>query len=190
MTLPDLLLILALITGSQVVIAVFLFRRQDKFLKSLKDPREQKLLHQAMKKSQDILGEAELEGVKIVADSKYYTKELGKIYESQLTEAANRMEKEFSWMVGRAEEELERFQKAKANQFSGVIETALTSFTDQLMKAREEQKRQLLAKAEKEVAGMVATVAKKVLGKSLTDSENAELIAKALEEAKQEGFVK
>ena len=58
----------------------------DKFLKEIKEKGWENL-HQSIKKSQAILGQAELEGIKVVADSKIETSKMGQDFSKELSES-------------------------------------------------------------------------------------------------------
>ena len=58
----------------------------DKFLQGLKE-KGWETLNQSIKKSQAILGQAELEGIKVVADSKIETSKMGQDFSKELSES-------------------------------------------------------------------------------------------------------
>lgn len=66
---------------------------------------DQSILRKAYKKAQKILGQAELEAVKVVADSKVFAQQLDGRYEGQLQKTAEKLEKSLDSQLGRAQQE-------------------------------------------------------------------------------------
>lgn len=175
-------------------------------------------LHESYKKSQDILGEAELEGIKVVADSKVETAKLELGYKQSLDEVAKQSqiavnEAQNSLLVfisqlQKQAEELEKFSqeetKARINQIFGRMEERLSDFlvsTEQKtltsieleIKATKElldnyKNAQLKAVDENVLAIMEQTLSV-VLGKKLSLKDQLDLIYEALEKAKGEKFL-
>lgn len=67
------------------------------------------LLHRAMLKAQAIVGTAEIEGVKVVADSRYETKKLEEKYEEELSHANDNLGKALSTEITKSEGDFVEF---------------------------------------------------------------------------------
>lgn len=77
------------------------------------------ILHRALKKAQEILGQAELEGVKAVAESKFTNKKLEEKYQSELAKLVQQLETSFSGEISLAEKEYLKYLeglRAKSEQ--------------------------------------------------------------------------
>jgi len=220
MSLPDFYLILfsALALG-QIGLAIFLWKSEKEFIAELARtiglPQQQKqswsLWHQSLKKAQSVLGQAELEGVKVVADSKFYTAKLEGVYEDQMRQATARMEKEFGKVLSAAQSDFGRSLSGLELQSARIVDDAIVTFTKRLEEKLTEVESTMLklamdeaktAKAEvaayrtmmmettkKEIGGILEEVGKEVLGKKLSFSDQADLINEALEQANNEKFI-
>lgn len=96
-----------------------------------------KILHQATKLAQTILGQAELEGIKVVADSKFRTKTLEQRFEQQLTETAARLELTFTQETLQAEKEFIQYLadlKVRTEQTQNILIQNLEQQTGELLK--------------------------------------------------------
>lgn len=180
------------------------------------DPsKEQKsrwaLWHQAMRKSQAVMGKAELESVKIVADTKYYTKQLETVYEDQLRQAGERMEKELNTVMAGAQKEFGTYLVTLQEQSQNLVDDAMTGFTkrleeslttietrilklsqDEEMRVKlevEAYRKKMLANIDNDIAEILDEVSKKVLGKGLSTTDQTKLIIEALERAKKDKFI-
>lgn len=169
------------------------------------------LWHRSLRQSQAVLGKAELEGIKIVAGSKYYTKQLEHVYEDQLKLAAERMEKELNKVMSSAQEEYGKYLMTLQEQNQNLVDDAMVSFTKRLEEAltgvetrilklaQEEEMRvkleveayrqKMLSGVDARVAEVLDEVSKTVLGRGLAATTQTDLIIKALEQAKKEKFL-
>lgn len=209
------LLLLLLVLG-QVALLLWL-KSSDKALltelaAALKLPAEEKshwsLWHSAIKKSQALMGKAELESVRIVADSKYYTKLLETVYEDQLKAAVSSMEKELGKVMGQAQNEYGKYLATIEEQSQNLVDDAISGFTKRLeesltgiegrilklaqeegMRVKmevEQYRKTMMAAVDDEIGEILDEVSKTVIGKSLTQNEQTGLILEALERAKRE----
>lgn len=219
-SLPDLLLIIVvLLAVGQIGLAVFLWRSEKEFLAELARmlgiPEQKKRMwgfwHQALKKAQAVLGEAEIEGVKVVADTKYYTQKLEGVYEDQMRQATARMETEFKRVIDVAQLEFGKSLAELGEQSKKIVDDAMIAFTKRLEerlaeveqttlklgfeeaeKAKgevAEYKKAMLEKVRADMTAVLDEVAKEVLGKKLVVEDQVELINEALEKAKKEKFI-
>lgn len=76
------------------------------------------ILHSAIKQSQSIVGQAELESVKTMADAKYSASEMEKKYEQELALTADEIKKAFLSEVAKASSEYKNYLTDLANQAS------------------------------------------------------------------------
>lgn len=192
-----LLFVLAII---QVVVLVYI----GKLIAVLEKPREDKeslgLIHKAVKKAGAILGQAELESVKETADTKFYAKKAEKAMEDEFKKAASKAAVEFDdFLAGLSKESGDVVDDALV-AFTKRLEEKLTVTEDQLLKQvyDESQKAKVEIAAYKKMAeekvqadleGIVNDVAKIVVGKSLSASDQEDLIIEAFEKAKKDKWI-
>lgn len=192
-------------------------RRGEKVLEALEQKSFQ-TLHQSIKKSQDILGEAELEGVKVVAESKVATQKLEEDYSHQLAEMINQSESKireaqaqllhFMSDIQKRSQDFELASQTatqeRINQMFDRLETRLDDFLIstaqktissidmELRSARqlvEGYKQQQLALIDENILAMMEQTLNLVLGKKLSLKDQLDLIYEALEKAKVEKFI-
>lgn len=175
------------------------------------DQKEMELLHDAMKKSQAMLSNAELEAIKTATDSRVKTNKLEAKYEAQLALMAVVAEAEFTKLLKdlevRAEQSqllledavkektteiMERFEKNLANflsssEYQGI--TAISTEITQVRKAIEDYKKAQMQAVDENIKAIVEETVAKVLGKKLDLQDQMDLIYKSLEEAKKEKWI-
>ncbi|MDO8638958.1 MAG: hypothetical protein Q7R43_05255 [Candidatus Daviesbacteria bacterium] len=169
------------------------------------------IVHDAIKKSQAMLGNAELQAIKTTADARVITNKLEAKYEAQLALMAVKAEEEFTKILKdlevRAEqcqlllenstkektvEIMERFEKNLAtflssSEYQGI--TAINTEITQVRKAIEEYKKAQIKAVDENIKAIVEETVAKVLGKKLTLDDQMDLIYKSLEEAKKEKWI-
>lgn len=74
------------------------------------------ILHRAMKKAQSIIGNAELEGIKVAAEDKLALKKFEEQFKTQLNESRTGLEKEMSSQVNKAYSEYVQFLEGLKEQ--------------------------------------------------------------------------
>lgn len=159
------MIILAAVILAQVLIIIFLIRKKEpKTSLTLTEPQSLNILHRAYKKAQAILGEAEIDSVKIHAQSEIEVKKANE----KLVEALSK--------EGR--EELKRY---------------LTEFekgaSEATMKSLEEYKTGRMKALDENITAVVEATVEKVLGKKLSLTDQTDLVYEALEKAKQEKLI-
>lgn len=139
------------------------------------------------------------------------TQVLESVYEDELRQAATRMETQFEQAVETAQQEFGKFlvrleeesaaaQKKKMAEFDRVVDQALESFTTQLLEkitAEEERARQeveayktaAINKVSQKAVEVLEKVTRIVIGKSLSPSDQADLVIEAIDQAKKEEFL-
>lgn len=124
-----------IIFAATTVVALLLFldqyRRWRKPLRdysefSIRETQEKSdnLLHQAIRKAQTIVGAAELEGLKMVSDSRYESRKLEMEYEKQFAAALTRLETNFSNEVLQSEKEFIQYLadlKVRSEQTQNIV---------------------------------------------------------------------
>lgn len=139
------------------VIAVMLYRKETRLRQRLLESAAQaalrkekekshNILHRAIQKAQSLLGIAELESIKVVADSKVTTRKMEEKYESELSQVtqglkdslqrqADQAQTEFTNFLSalkagseQAQKQSEEFTKQKVNEIFERFETNLASF--------------------------------------------------------------
>ncbi|MDD5416243.1 MAG: hypothetical protein PHE48_04555 [Candidatus Daviesbacteria bacterium] len=189
----------------------------DKFLQSIKEKGWENL-HQSIKKSQEILGEAELEGIKVVAGSEVELSKLENEYSKRLSQSLETSQRN----IDKAQEKLMQFmtdlQKSSAqfeeasklsgqeriNQLFDRVENRLSDFlvqtaqkTSSSIELELKSSRQLIDTYKNEqlklidenIIAMMEQTLSLVLGKKLSLSDQLDLIYEALEKAKVEKFI-
>ncbi len=219
---------LSILFGLAFFISILLYLREynlrrklesegDKFLESIKEKGWQ-TLHQSIKKSQDILGEAELEGVKVVAEGRFETKKLEEEYSKKLSELLNQSQQtiassqaeliQFMASLQKRSTEFEEVSRQtgeqRINQLFERLETKLADFlvtTEQkttssieleLRAARQlidTYKTQQLKLIDENIIAMMEQTLNIVLAKKLSLKDQLDLVYEALEKAKVEKFI-
>lgn len=197
----------------------FLFYKQkktsegDKYLAEAQG-KSYDLLHRAMKKSQDLLGNAELEGVKMVAETKLSTNN----YQVKLADLLSQAEKSVSLadqnfnqflnslksLTGQVQTDIEEQAKKRVDQLFSDFEERLSNFliqTEQkstssieleLRSARqliESYKTQQLRLIDENIIAMMERTLSLVLNKKLSLKDQLDLVYESLEKAKAEEFI-
>lgn len=218
----------SLIASVLAIVATFLYlheynkRRKlesnsGKFLETIKE-KGWETLNQSIKKSQAIIGEAELEGIKVVAGSKLETSKLEQDFERKLTEVLNQSQQNINTaqaqmiqfmqdLQTRSREFEEAGKKAgeqRINQLFERIENRLSDFllqTEQkttssveleLKSARqlvETYKNEQLKLINENIIAMMEQTLSIVLAKKLSLQDQLDLVYEALEKAKAEKFI-
>lgn len=217
-----------LILGLSTVISIALYLREYNLKQKLQ--REDKkfleevrikgwdTLHQSIKKSQDILGQAELEGVKVVAESRVETSKMEEEYAKKLSaiisqsqQAITQAQAQLLQFMASLQKRSEQFEEAskiagtqRINQLFDRLETKLSDFliqTEQkttssieleLKAARQlidSYKAQQLKLIDENILAMMEQTLNTVLGKKLSLKDQLDLIYEALEKAKIEKFI-
>ncbi len=222
--LDPLILILILISAASSILYLREYNKRkklqiegDKILEEFKE-KGFDILHQSIKKSQDILGEAELEGVKMAADTKFETSKLEQEYSKKLTENVNQSLQgvtaaqsqliQFMADLQIRSQELEESSRAsveqRINQMFANLEERLSNFlisTEQktttsieleLKAARnliDSYKSQQLKLIDENIIAMMEQTLSIVLTKKMSLKDQLDLIYEALEKAKVEKFI-
>ncbi|MBI2039901.1 hypothetical protein HYT18_02415 [Candidatus Microgenomates bacterium] len=217
-------LILAITTA---LAAVFYIRQRhlqqvlksshDKLLEEIRQ-KESDILHQSITKAQEILANAELEGVKALSNTKLITTKLEQEYNAKLSELIKQAQDSIATSqaqliqflndqqrVGVASEAAGQKQlEIRINQLFDKLESRLSSFlmqTEQkttysieleLKSARqliETYKQQQFALIDENILAMMEQTLGLVLNKKLSLKEQLDLVYEALEKAKVEKFI-
>lgn len=189
----------------------------EKYLGEIKE-KGLETLHQSVQKSQDIIGQAELTGVKVVADSKFETTKLEEQYSKILSESVHNSEKNISAAQAQFMQFMANLQKSSAefeeaskksgeariNQLFENVESKLSDFLIQseqkttssleleLKAARQlidTYKNQQLKLIDENIIAMMEQTLDIVLAKKLSLKDQLDFIYEALEKAKIEKFI-
>lgn len=202
------LVLLAVLAISQVVLVLYFRNNEKAFLadlaRALGMPEQEKahwsMWHDSMKKTQAILGKAELEGVKLVADTRYATTELEKVYEGQLRLAAEKMEQQLAQVVSEAQQEFGKFltalrtqsdevAKAKTDEMEKLLDDAMVAFTQRLEQSLTKVEDQVLKLSQEE--GMRVKLEVEAYRKTLMaalDSEIADILDEVVKKVVGKGL--
>jgi len=189
----------------------------DKFLQDIKEKGWENL-HQSIKKSQEILGEAELEGIKVVAGSEVELSKLENEYSKKLSQSLETSQRnidaaqdkllQFMTDLQKSSAEFEEASKVsgqqRINQLFDRVENKLSDFMMQTaqktssaieleLKSTKQlidtYKNEQLKLIDKNIVAMMEQTLSLVLGKKLSLSDQLDLIYEALEKAKVEKFI-
>lgn len=206
-----------LIASATAIAAILLYLREynlrrkdksqgDKILEQFQQ-KGLETLHDSIKKSQAILGEAELEGIKMAAETKLDTAKLEAEYQKKLEETQNQLMQYMAGLQERSKEFEQASQKAiqdrinqifvrleeRMGQFLITAEEKTTSSIElELKSARqliETYKSQQLKLIDENILAMMEQTLNLVLGKKLSLKDQLDLIYEALEQAKGEKFI-
>lgn len=197
-----------LIASATALVALLLYLREYNLRR--KDQFQEKgleILHDSIKKSQAILGTAELEGIKLAAQTRLDTAKLEAEYQKKLEETQNQLMQYMAGLQERSKEFEQANQKAiqdrinqifvrleeRMGQFLITAEEKTTSSIElELKSARqliETYKSQQLKLIDENILAMMEQTLNLVLGKKLSLKDQLDLIYEALEKAKGEKFI-
>ncbi len=219
---------IVLILGLLAIVAIFLYLREYNLRKKLESAGEKTLdefrkkgleaFHQSIQKSQNILGEAELEGVKVVADTRFTTSKMEQDYEKSLQEVLSQSQQTITsaqnqllQFIQNLQVRSQQFEEAsiqkgeqRINQMFGTLESKLSDFLVsseqktlssielELKAARnliEDYKQQQLKLIDENIIAMMEQTLNIVLAKKLSLKDQIDLVYEALERAKVEKFI-
>ena len=225
---PNLTDPVTLTMGVIILVSTFAYLREYNLRRNLQKEGEKILqqfkekgletFHQSIQKSQQILGEAELEGVKVVADSKVTVSKLEEEYSKKLIEFLNSSQQTIAssqasliqFMAG-LQKRGEQFEQAsqentkqRINELFESLETKLSDFlisTEQKTTSSielelkgtreliETYKNRQFKLIDENIIAMMEQTLNIVLGKKLPLKDQLDLVYEALEKAKAEKFV-
>ncbi len=189
----------------------------DKILQKFKE-KGLETFHQSIQKSQNIIGEAELEAVKVVADTKFEASKIEQQYSAKLTQLLNNSQQTISesqakliQFMADLQKRAEQFEvasqemtKQRVNQLFEGLEQKISDFlinTEQkttssieleLKSARElieAYKNQQFKVIDENIIALMEQTLNIVLAKKLSLKDHVELVYEALEKAKAEKFI-
>ncbi|MBU1000607.1 hypothetical protein KKE78_04400 [Patescibacteria group bacterium] len=217
-------LILAIITAITFLLYLREYNKRrnlesegDKFLQDIKKKGWENL-HQSIKKSQEILGEAELEGIKVIAGSEVELSKLENEYSKKLSQsletsrrnidAAQNKLMQFMADLQKKSAEFEEASKVsgqqRINQLFDKVENKLSDFlvqtaqkTSSSIELELKASRQLidtykngqLKLIDENIITMMEQTLSLVLGKKMSLNDQLDLVYEALEKAKIEKFI-
>lgn len=217
MSILPLLIITASISSAITAFFVYLFnkRQKDKTPNYTGTPltidKAQKAsleaLHQAIKKSQDLLSESEVEQIKDIAESKMETRlfeshleeqfekqseEYRKFLEDLKVQAASAQENNQALIIGRINSLFENFEQNLANFLTQTQQQSLSSIDLELKAARamvDTYRQQQLRLIDENIIAVLERTLSLVLIKKLTLKDQVDLVYESLEKAKTEKFI-
>ncbi len=189
----------------------------DEFLKNIKE-KGWETLHKSIAKSQDILGQAELEGVKVVADTKFETNKMEEQYLAKLEDLINQSQNAVKISQDRLIQFMNDLQK-RSVEFEEASKTTVQEKVNQVFSRLEERLSDFLVSTEQKttssielelkaarnlidtyksaqiklidenILAMMEQTLSIVLGKKLSLQDQVDLVYEALEKAKIDKFV-
>ncbi len=112
MLMPIFLIIYLLVIAFFIILATLLLIRQDRKDETSHHEHEDQLIHNAIQKSQEILSAAELDSIKIMADSKFYKNKMEDQIEGHFENFTNQAETVISQDVTKAEQDFLEYMNA------------------------------------------------------------------------------
>lgn len=226
MTLPIDAPVLIMALGSIIVLILYfreyklrqkVQREGAEFLDSIQE-KSWETIHSSVTKSQDILSEAEMQSLKTVSDSKFYTQKMEEEYKSKLSEIIKQTEGSINnsytqliqFMNNLQKEGMdikvtsEKLTQERINKLFDTMETRLSDFLAQTSQKAsssielelkgsraliETYKQQQLKLIDENVLAMMEQTLALVLNKKLSLQDQMDLIYEALERAKAEKFI-
>lgn len=191
--------------------------RGDEYLANLKE-KGWETLHKSIAKSQDMLGQAELEGIKVVASSKFNTQRMEEQYGEDLSEIIRQSQaavnqaylqvvefmNNLKKTTQQTQQESEKMTQARVNELFDKLEQRLsdfliessqktsTSLELELKATRaliETYKQEQLKLIDENILAMMEQTLAIVLNKKLSLEDHLDLIYESLEKAKVEKFI-
>lgn len=189
----------------------------EKFLEKLKE-KGWDTLHKSIKKSQDLLGQAELEGIKVVAGSRVETSKMEQDFSKEVSQSLDSSKQTITAAQNQLLQFMQDLQKRSAefeeaskhtgeqriNQLFERVEQRLADFlvqTEQkttssieleLKSTRqliETYKNEQLKMIDENIIAMMEQTLGMVLGKKLSLKDQLDLVYESLEKAKAEKFI-
>lgn len=209
--LPILILGIALIVVLYLYLHEFKLRQRtenetEEFLESIKE-KGWETLHSSIEKSQDIIGEAELEGVRINAAFNQKLQEITKMGQTSVTNSYNQLIaylNSLQKVADTSKQTSEKIAQERVNQLFDSLEQRLSDFlveTSQktsssieleLKAARgliDTYKQEQLKLIDENILAMMEQTLSIVLNKKLSLQDHLDLVYEALERAKVEKFI-
>lgn len=181
-------------------------REAEEFLESIKE-KGWETLHDSIEKSQDIIGEAELEGVRINARFNQKLNEIIKMGQTSVTNSYNQLVQYLNSLqkiTDQSKQTSEKIAQERVNQLFDSLEQRLSDFlveTSQktsssieleLKAARgliDTYKQEQLKLIDENILAMMEQTLSIVLNKKLSLQDHLDLVYEALERAKVEKFI-
>ncbi len=221
---PIALLVIELIAVIMTVLYLFEYNKRRNLQKSgekvLEEFRQKGLesLHQAIEKSQQILSNSQMEGIKVVSDSKFSTAQLEKQYQNKLKDlilqsqqSITQIQDQFLRFMTDLQKRSEEFEIAskqagqqrinqlfenlenKLSDFLITTETKTTTSIELELKAARElidtYKNQQFKLIDENIIAMMEQTLNIVLAKKLSLKDQLDLVYEGLEKAKVEKFI-
>lgn len=158
------------------------------------------IIHQAIKKSESILGAAELEGVKVAADSKFRTKEMEEKYEAEIKKYLDGLKDLSGKQQSMTEEVLKqrvddltaRFEQNLNNFFLNTQQQSTAAIQSELQAAKkivEEYRQKQLTMIDQNIIDLLERTLAIIINKKLPLRDHLDLVYQSLEQAKAEKFL-
>ncbi len=143
------------------------------------DPKSYELLHQATKKAQAILGMAEIEGIKTVADARVEAHKFEQQYTQQLQDFIKQTEQDISKNIAGTDGQFEKSLQ-KVTQDSAAAEQQFQKFLDDL-KVQSQQVEQLVLDLTKQKVNVLFEHFEQNLSDFLTTTQQRSVASVELE---------
>lgn len=188
-------LILILLLGICFVQFILIFILLEKSEKPIDKTaaKSQEIIHSAVQKAGEIIGEAEIAGIKTAAATKLRTTGFEKDYEEKLDAAVDKSQRELTRIVtDHVNATLSGFDLKLAQTIAKIEDDRLKSAAtraDEIKKEMEDYRGQITAKIDANIADILEIAIFKITGKKLTLKDHMEIIYDCLEKAKDEKLI-
>lgn len=213
MDLPVIATVLVVIL-SQWILIVYLLRSKNPVTPQDEAAEEKSLglLNRAYKKAQNIIGQAELSGIKMRAESKLETRKQASEMSAGIATAANKVEQMLYKSADKANSQFQEFLddlKAKGEKEEETIvadsrkrvddyvvklqtdmSNSLKTDMEQMQKSVEDYKKTKLAAMDANFLAVAERALEILLNKKMSLSDQVELVNEALDKAKQEKLIR
>lgn len=204
------LLIAALLTallGLVIGTVAFSYRQLIKKYYHLKEEEDQRL-HQARQAAQTIIAEANQKAQVMLAETGHFSDQLREDFVQEITHAKKIQDQHYQKLLQAIQSEvnnlMQSISKEVTSQTSGQVETFMTSLQKQILSSQEsvmaalkqdyqkvqtelkDYQQQMQKRLDHSVYQILASVASRVLGKTINLEEHEELVLDALNQAKRE----
>ncbi|OGG07727.1 hypothetical protein A2872_02065 [Candidatus Gottesmanbacteria bacterium RIFCSPHIGHO2_01_FULL_42_12] len=197
------LLLLLILSFAQFILIFVLLEKEQKPIDAAEkradlvieetQKKGQGIVYRAMKKAQEIVGEAEVEGIKTAAAAKLRTTQFERDYEEKLGAAVDKSQREIEKIVrDNIAKSMSGFDLKLAEVISKIENERLKEAgvkSDAAKAEIEEYRNTRLARLDDQIAQIVADTVIKTLDKKIDLNSQMQSIYDALERAKAENFV-
>ncbi|MDO8515563.1 MAG: hypothetical protein Q7S14_03620 [bacterium] len=189
---PLLMIFILGISFAQFILIFFLLDKSEKPTDKTQE-KSQEIIHTAIGKAQEIIGEAEIEGIKTTAEAKFRTTTFERDYEEKLAAAVEKSQEQLEKMIsGHIKTTMDGFDLKLAQTIAKIEDDRLKSAAVKADEAKAEidkYREDITAKVDANIADILEIAIFKITGKKLTLKDHMEIVYDCLEKAKDEKLI-